>query len=711
MEYIEARFPEMKENGFTHVWLPPLSRGSAGTADMGYGVRDYYDLGEYGTARWGTRDRLDQAMLTLQLNDMVPVADMVYNHRDGGQWEDNPAVKGWVENFNSAKVAQGDRPYPSDRVKIRVPLGGTSGNGAGTYYIKVRSASQHPNYYGKAYEFKVQTSTTPVTNATPIAEAEPNGGGDCGEGFQTVPLARLVHANVDNGGCGIDEYAVTITADDFDADGDYIVMTLLNLGESGLADMSDQYIHGIWYAEGGVELKSQVAYQTRTDFTTLSSGLGEMDYTNFKPNGNPTNLNGEYDTPYYFYDLDHTVPSTRQTLFDWTTWMWNDAGIRGMRLDAVKHFDPGFVGDLLDHLHDQGMMPDMVVGELFDYNPSVLKGWTDAVYGSMDNDAAADITPRVFDFALREELRKSVDVFGYDVRNLFNAGVVNGAGGSGFNTVTFANNHDFQHQGPTIDNDIMLPYAYILTNNQLGTPCVFWSDYYGTPENFNPINNLMKAHRLYITGATEAHYLSAFNTGYGSSYQSGAPNTSLIYQLSNAESGREVIVAINFSGETMRVDHQINTANIPVGDTLTDLLETSANPFAIVTSDSRAYFELPARSFGVWVQGNLRDQTLPLDSVNQIVTSVLPTGGVVEDFTFYPNPTTGHTTLLITLAEAQEGQWQLYDLQGRQLWQQAAQLTAGSTTLTTDWSHLPSGMYLLSWQSERGRVVRKMVLE
>lgn len=38
---------ELKDYGFTAVWLPPAYKGTAGVEDVGYGVYDYYDLGEF----------------------------------------------------------------------------------------------------------------------------------------------------------------------------------------------------------------------------------------------------------------------------------------------------------------------------------------------------------------------------------------------------------------------------------------------------------------------------------------------------------------------------------------------------------------------------------------------------------------------------------------------------------------------------------------
>ncbi|OPX32167.1 hypothetical protein B1H10_07895, partial [candidate division KSB1 bacterium 4484_188] len=82
---------------------------------------------------------------------------------------------------------------------------------------------------------------------------------------------------------------------------------------------------------------------------------------------------------WFYYDYDQTVQSTKDVLFGWTDWLWDTVGFRGFRMDAVKHFPPEFVGDLLDHLHDGGKDPGMVVGEFFDSNAGTLKNWVDDV--------------------------------------------------------------------------------------------------------------------------------------------------------------------------------------------------------------------------------------------------------------------------------------------------------------------------------------------
>ncbi len=390
---------ELANAGFTHIWLPPFSRASSGNNSNGYDPKDLYDLGEFGggATGFGTRTDVDNLITTFNANGIKAVADVVYNHRDGGDPEVNTAVEGWIENFTSTKVNAGDNAYPSDRFRCMLPIGGATGYGAGTYYFKVRSASEHSNYFNKEYKFYAWTNTVGWQGLADTSEVEPNGGGDCGESNNVVTLGRNFIANIDAAGCTTDEFALTLSASDFNSSGDTIYIVLSN--SSG--NYSDHYIYGLWYTGTSSDIQASIQYQTYTDFTNMPSGNGSMNYLNFKPNGNATQLSGDWDWMWFFYDYDQTVVSTQTTLFAWSKWLWSDAGIRGYRLDAIKHFPPEFVGDLLDYFHGQSIAPDLIVGEFYDANSSLLKGWVDDVYSYMDAATQAAIVPRVFDFSLR----------------------------------------------------------------------------------------------------------------------------------------------------------------------------------------------------------------------------------------------------------------------------------------------------------------------
>ncbi len=592
---LNAKAQALANAGFTYVWLPPLSRASFGQTSNGYDPKDLFDLGEFGggPTRFGTRTDLNDLIATFNTYGLKAVADMIYNHRDGGKAEDNPSVEGWIENMTAAKINNGDQPYPSDRYRCYLPIGGATGRGTGTYYFKFKSASEHANFYGKPYKVYMQTNAVGYQGQPPENESEPNGGGGCGEPNNVIHLGIDMQANIDGLGCKIDEFALTLNTGDYNTAGDSI---WLYTGNS--SGYTDHYVYEVWY--NGSNHQSAIKYQTYTDFTSVASGRGDMNHTNFKPNGNPTCLCGDWDYMYFFYDYDQTVPSTRDTLFAWTRWMWSNVGIRGLRMDAVKHFTPEFVGDLLDNLNANGMNPGMVVGEWFDSNSFILKDWVDDVKSYMTPAAQAAIKPRVFDFALRDALEKACDLFGYDARNVFTSSIVDAQGVSGDYAVTFVNNHDFRDPGQPVDNDPILAYAYTLTNNQLGVASVFYPDYYSSLK--SKIDQLIEIHKNYIYGASSRDYLSRIGTPYSATYTGGYPNTTLLYQLRGEVSGRDVIVAINFAGEQLKVTHGVNTTSLPVGATLVDAVGNSTTAVLTVNASNQVYLELPARSYAVWIE-------------------------------------------------------------------------------------------------------------
>ena len=83
-----AKAGNLRDLGITQVWLPPAYKGTC-QADVGYGVYDMYDLGEFdqkGTVRtkYGTKAEYLDAIRAFQAADIRVFADIVLNHRMGG---------------------------------------------------------------------------------------------------------------------------------------------------------------------------------------------------------------------------------------------------------------------------------------------------------------------------------------------------------------------------------------------------------------------------------------------------------------------------------------------------------------------------------------------------------------------------------------------------------------------------------------------------
>jgi len=627
-----AKAAAQKNAGFTMMWLPPMTKASFGNCSNGYDPKDIYDYGQYsGATGLGAKAEIQNWLSALSSNNIFPVADVVYNHRDGGDWEDNPAVRNYVMNYPPSGCPDGATPYPvNGKLRYRLPVGGSSGNGAGDYYFKFRSASQLSGFQNRQYKLYFQTSVVGFQNLPAIIESEPNGGGGCNpsQPFQTVQLGVDILASIDNPSlCNIDEFHIPLQSTEFNSAGDFIEIYVEQINGGG--DGIDIRPYGIWSTSAnngnGADVIGLLAVQTRTNFSGLPSGKGGMNYLNFKPNGSQfTCMTGDEEYPYFFFDVEQTHPTTGTAYRDWNKFLWDSVGIRGYRMDAVKHFPAWFVGALLNEMHAAGMNPPMVVGEHFTSFAPTLKGWVDAVYNSMNSEARNAIAVRAFDFELRQALKNACDDGLYDVRNVFDAGLV-AAGASGFNSVTFINNHDYRTPGEHILNRMMLAYAYILTNNKVGLPCVFYPDYYGVdiygPSNpiaslQTQINQLMQVHKDYIAGATFVDYLNREGTPYNSAYLQSGPYDLLLYQIQYGPvPGKDVIVAINFENQPLRVNHTINTARAPLG-TQFNLAAGTANYTTPVVENSpngipnSIYLDLPAYSYAVFVQGALLPVTL-----------------------------------------------------------------------------------------------------
>lgn len=79
---------ELSNAGITALWLPPAYKGQAGIHDVGYGVYDLYDLGEFDQkgsipTKYGTREQFLNCIKKLQEHGIDVYCDVVFNHMMG----------------------------------------------------------------------------------------------------------------------------------------------------------------------------------------------------------------------------------------------------------------------------------------------------------------------------------------------------------------------------------------------------------------------------------------------------------------------------------------------------------------------------------------------------------------------------------------------------------------------------------------------------
>lgn len=93
--------------GITAIWLPPAYKGIGGKDEVGYGVYDIYDLGEFdqkGTikTKYGSKEEYVNCIQILKQNGITSYADIVLNHKMGADMlQTIPATKVDWGNHNT----------------------------------------------------------------------------------------------------------------------------------------------------------------------------------------------------------------------------------------------------------------------------------------------------------------------------------------------------------------------------------------------------------------------------------------------------------------------------------------------------------------------------------------------------------------------------------------------------------------------------------
>lgn len=102
---LKSEVGSLADAGITALWLPPAYKGIGGSYDVGYGVYDLFDLGEFdqkGTVRtkYGTKEEYVAAVKTARDAGMQIYADIVFNHKMAADYE---------EEFDAIPVDFNDR--------------------------------------------------------------------------------------------------------------------------------------------------------------------------------------------------------------------------------------------------------------------------------------------------------------------------------------------------------------------------------------------------------------------------------------------------------------------------------------------------------------------------------------------------------------------------------------------------------------------------
>jgi alpha-amylase len=108
---VAEKASELAAAGITSFWLPPAYKGTAGGMDVGYGVYDLFDLGEFdqkGSVRtkYGTKDEYIQAIQVAKKAGIRIYADVVFNHKMGADQAEEVEATPFDQDDRNATVGE-----------------------------------------------------------------------------------------------------------------------------------------------------------------------------------------------------------------------------------------------------------------------------------------------------------------------------------------------------------------------------------------------------------------------------------------------------------------------------------------------------------------------------------------------------------------------------------------------------------------------------
>lgn len=126
---IKSESEDIARLGITSAWLPPAYKGIGGKNDVGYGVYDVYDLGEFDQkgsipTKYGTRGEYIRAIESLKQRGIQVYADIVLNHKMGADKEQDILANkcDWADHTQEGEIekikASTKFTFPGRRKKI-----------------------------------------------------------------------------------------------------------------------------------------------------------------------------------------------------------------------------------------------------------------------------------------------------------------------------------------------------------------------------------------------------------------------------------------------------------------------------------------------------------------------------------------------------------------------------------------------------------------
>ncbi len=695
----------LKNAGITGLWVPCPAKGNWGVTDMGYGIYDHYDLGNYfqkgsTETRFGSRQALTNMLSVMHQSPAIHVyADVVLNHvySDTSNDEINPAVKAYTfgQAHNGANVA-----YPTNEIKWVI-----HNAQPGDYYIQIKGYNLNWNAVvgERGYDVNINWTGDPTVE-NGLWESEPNNGNGVFNVFPGSGQTLRAHADYST---DIDEYKVTVTTTHD------IVIKLTAKREQASpwawlwADQTNGYYPvNIWYNGTNLAGTTLEAHTNTAISYVTHTGIGEpnyaWNYAHFHPSdandwlGGPGTDEVIPNTKFFGNDFNTYADTVKARLKNWGSWLAGQVGFDGFRLDFVRGFQEAFVSDWVKNLPLLNGKQRFIVGEYWG-SAYRIKSWVNTV-------ATGGATVTGFDFPLKSSLSDMCNGngTGYNMSWLNHAGMVRDNSGNSLpdsSVVAFLDNHDTgKERDKWVTKDHKMGYAYLLTHQ--ARTCIFYPHYFGVkqvdandstfsttaPASLqNDINKLIAVRKTYLGGSLTV--LSETGNPYPAADVS---NVYVARRQGNGVNSGAVIVLNNHDTNTKGLWVDVSPAGYEnwAGTTLVNALNGTDTVY--VYPDGRGYFPAPPRGYTIWVK---RANYQPLSVVPVSQVKVMDEM-LAENFAAYPNPATHTVNIRVSPAETGQAKIVIINASGMQVNEiYNGLLSKGKNSFSWNCAAHPSGTY------------------
>jgi alpha-amylase len=211
----------------------------------------------------------------------------------------------------------------------------------------------------------------------------------------------------------------------------------------------------------------------------------------------PSGEFGNYDY-LMFNDVDFRNPAVREELKRWGEWYYNTCGMKGFRMDAVKHISPEYLNEWIDHMNATFDQKFFIVAENWETaKVEELQTYIGQTGGRM----------QLFDSILHTNFFIASQAYeAYDLSKIFEGTLTQS---HPFLSITFVDNHDSQPL-QALQSYVEywfrpLAYALILLREH-GIPCLFYPDLYGSK--YTDKNEAGEMVQVELIGVPDLHTIS-----------------------------------------------------------------------------------------------------------------------------------------------------------------------------------------------------------